>query len=454
VNAFSQNNVGIGTTTPNGRSLLDLSATDKGLLIPRLSTAQRLAIAPVGAAETGLTVYDLTLNTFYYFDGAVWKPIDTNYWVLSAGHIYNANPNNVGVGTPAPTAKFHVLGSVRFEGLLPSLAFNDVLITDALGNVFIRNLPADVWDGDNQSLAFNPATGDLTLSNGGTVNLNSLVTTPPALNLVGNNLNITGSAGAPINLAPYLDNTDAQDISLVGNNLTLTNDATPVNLAPYLDNTDAQDISLVGNNLTLTNDATPVNLAPYLDNTDAQTLTFNNATNDLTISGGNTVNIPDDDAQTLTYNNATGALTISNGNTVNIIASDTDWVDAGAANVVYNLYDQIGVGTAAPHPSAAMQVSSTMQGFMFPTMTEAPRFNGLQYNPQRASVLERYLLAQYGAIGVYRLYIKPYWACYWLHTQQRQFISTNSIDSYVERIFTSTRFHRSIGRASWSYGFV
>ena len=338
---FAQNNVGIGTTLPNARALLDLTATDKGLLIPRMTTTQRLAIAPLSAAENGLVVYDLNFNTFYYFDGSIWKPIDTNYWVLSGGNLYNSNPANVGVGTLVPTSQFHVLGSLRFEGLLPSVATDEVLIIDPSGNVFIRNLPANVWDGDNQSITFDAITGDLSLSNGGSVNLNSLVTTPPALTLTGTNLNIIGSAGAAVDLSPFLDNTDAQNASLVGNILSLSGDATPVDLSPFL------------------------------DNTDAQTLAFNNTTNVLSITNGNTVIIPDDDQQTLAYNATTGALTISNGNTVNIIASDTDWVDAGASNIVYNQYDQIGVGTASPDPSAIVQVSSTTQGFMFPTMSAA-----------------------------------------------------------------------------------
>ncbi len=57
-----------------------------------------------------------------------------------------------------------------------------------------------------------------------------------------------------MNLTPYLDNTDNQDLALSGNILSLTNDATTVNLAPYLDNTDGQDLSLTEIFLSLTND--------------------------------------------------------------------------------------------------------------------------------------------------------------------------------------------------------
>ena len=51
------------------------------------------------------------------------------------------------------------------------------------------------------------------------------------------------------------------------------------------------DLSLTGNTLSLTGDGTTVNLAPYLDNTDAQSLSFNSGTGNLSISGGSGTNL-------------------------------------------------------------------------------------------------------------------------------------------------------------------
>ena len=42
--ALAQNNVGVGTNSPDISAALDVSSTDKGLLPPRLSTAQRNAM--------------------------------------------------------------------------------------------------------------------------------------------------------------------------------------------------------------------------------------------------------------------------------------------------------------------------------------------------------------------------------------------------------------------------
>ncbi|NQU35009.1 MAG: hypothetical protein HQ521_17420 [Bacteroidetes bacterium] len=55
-------------------SILDISSTDKGLLIPRVTTTQRSAI---GTTQTGLLVYDTDTESFWYYDNtkATWVEI-------------------------------------------------------------------------------------------------------------------------------------------------------------------------------------------------------------------------------------------------------------------------------------------------------------------------------------------------------------------------------------------
>ncbi|MBC6609912.1 hypothetical protein H8B15_03195 [Hymenobacter sp. BT507] len=60
--------VGIGTATPDASAVLDLSAPNKGLLIPRLDSAQRVRIA---APATGLLVFQTSPRVgFYYYAGS------------------------------------------------------------------------------------------------------------------------------------------------------------------------------------------------------------------------------------------------------------------------------------------------------------------------------------------------------------------------------------------------
>ncbi len=62
-------NVGINTTTPDPSAALDVVSSDKGLLIPRMSSAERQSISSPGV---GLMVFDNTTNAFYYFNGIGW----------------------------------------------------------------------------------------------------------------------------------------------------------------------------------------------------------------------------------------------------------------------------------------------------------------------------------------------------------------------------------------------
>src|SRR5690606_37089619 len=58
--------VGIGTTNPNASSALDITSTTQGLLLPRMTTAQRNILR--ATAANSLMVYDTDLKSFYYFD--------------------------------------------------------------------------------------------------------------------------------------------------------------------------------------------------------------------------------------------------------------------------------------------------------------------------------------------------------------------------------------------------
>ena len=91
-----------------------------------------------------------------------------------------------------------------------------------------------------------------------------------------------------------------------------------------------QDLSLSGNTLSLSGDATSVNLASYLDNTDSQTLNYNSGSKQLSISGGNTVNIPETQnlSQVLVQGNSAGS------NAITSLADPTNAQDAATKKYV------------------------------------------------------------------------------------------------------------------------
>ena len=63
----AQDNVGIGTITPDPSALLEIQALNKGLLIPRTDTLS------ITNPATGLLIYTVTDSSFWYFDGILWR---------------------------------------------------------------------------------------------------------------------------------------------------------------------------------------------------------------------------------------------------------------------------------------------------------------------------------------------------------------------------------------------
>ena len=58
--------------TAESTAMLDVKSTNKGMLVPRLTTAQRSGIT---SPAPGLMVYDTDLKSFMYYNGAKWITI-------------------------------------------------------------------------------------------------------------------------------------------------------------------------------------------------------------------------------------------------------------------------------------------------------------------------------------------------------------------------------------------
>jgi hypothetical protein len=70
--ANAQSNLGVGTATPDASAKLDVTSTNQGILVPRMTTTARTAIA---TPAKGLMVYDSTIKAFYYHDGTNWGAV-------------------------------------------------------------------------------------------------------------------------------------------------------------------------------------------------------------------------------------------------------------------------------------------------------------------------------------------------------------------------------------------
>ncbi len=118
--ALHAQNVAINETgaLPHASAMLDVQSTSKGLLVPRMTAAQKSAIA---APATGLMVFQTDgVAGYYYFNGAAWTQLGANggFWSANGDDIFNTNSGRVGIGTNTPLAKLEISNSGPGKDLL------------------------------------------------------------------------------------------------------------------------------------------------------------------------------------------------------------------------------------------------------------------------------------------------------------------------------------------------
>ena len=167
--------VGIGTATLEASARLQVSSTNQGMLIPRLTSVQRNAIAN---PATGLLVFQTDGTPgFYYFNGLGWinlsngfmpnsngLAVSSNYGATTTlagsgasfnhpygvavdvtGNIYVADKNNNKIrkiaadGTVTTLAGSGVFGAVDANGTAASFRMPAGVAVDAAGNVYVAD---------------------------------------------------------------------------------------------------------------------------------------------------------------------------------------------------------------------------------------------------------------------------------------------------------------------------
>ncbi len=105
----SNNNVGIGTTTPHPDAILEITSDggEKGLIIPRMNTIQRQLLVP-GTQSDGLMVYDTDLDQVCYWDE------NDAQWVCIGG-LGNLGPTGP-TGPAGPTGPNGLPGPAGADG--------------------------------------------------------------------------------------------------------------------------------------------------------------------------------------------------------------------------------------------------------------------------------------------------------------------------------------------------
>jgi len=138
--------VGIGTTSPNVKSLLELNSISKGLLLPRMTSADRTAMA-LSANDAGMVVYQTSPSKgIFMFDGIKWVGMPTlvspsdligatlrwdGFSWVSNTNLFNQG-SSIGININSPKSQLHIHTISSVSRLQITNPFSQSLTKDGL----------------------------------------------------------------------------------------------------------------------------------------------------------------------------------------------------------------------------------------------------------------------------------------------------------------------------------
>lgn len=162
-----QAQIGIGTTSPDPSSVLDITSANSGVLIPRVGLVNNTDVATIPAPAISLLVYNngFAPNGYYYWNGALWVQLaaatPSSDWELTGNTGTSAGTNYLGT-TDAVDLRFKTGATDRWN---ISHANNGQLQSYSLGT---SPLPAYSFQSDTNTGIFSPIADNLSITTNGT----------------------------------------------------------------------------------------------------------------------------------------------------------------------------------------------------------------------------------------------------------------------------------------------
>lgn len=210
VSSQAQNNVGIGTNSPDPNALLHLESNSKGILIPKLDAAERTSLGvSLNISNKGLLVFGPDTDQFWYWNGTIWVPFptpDSDQQTLS----FNAGTNSLSISNgntvvlPSFVAPTGPTGPTGIQGVQGNIGATGP--TGSIGAQGIQGIQGNVgatgatgasgatgptgFGSDNTAFAFNTA-GNASITDGS----GTLTTAQQAWLVGGNNAPSSNNLG-------------------------------------------------------------------------------------------------------------------------------------------------------------------------------------------------------------------------------------------------------------------
>lgn len=146
--------MGIGTNQPDNNAVLDLTASNKGLLLPRIALTSTTSFAPLTGHVAGMTVYNTATQNdvipgYYFNNGTKWGYLNAgedgkSKWTNSEGiislstlsngttartatsQLSIADDGSVGIGTIDPASKLEVNGAATNKAAFNAGSSNSI----------------------------------------------------------------------------------------------------------------------------------------------------------------------------------------------------------------------------------------------------------------------------------------------------------------------------------------
>ena len=147
---FAQVGINADNSAPDNSAMLDVKSTSGGMLVPRMTAAQRDAISN---PANGLLIFCTDNNQYYYrkasLNGGNWVMLNSQWVSNGSGIFYNGG--NVGIGYTNPAEKLDVVGAIRIG--------NSSSVCDAAHRGAVKFVPRESGAGDDLFVCRKQASG-------------------------------------------------------------------------------------------------------------------------------------------------------------------------------------------------------------------------------------------------------------------------------------------------------